>query len=1177
MQHEESANMPSYVTTPPCVLTKIFLEHKGFISDKWEQYLAIYESALSEFVEGGKPVRLLEIGVQNGGSLQIWSKYLPPGSTIVGIDIDPACARLSLGPNVSIRIGDAGDPIVLEKMLSDECFDIIIDDGSHRSEDVVKTFKACFGRVSPGGLYVVEDVHASYWASHGGGFRMPDTTMEYFKGLTDALHADYFESDAAAKLDDAVLQELRSLGRQIAQITFFDSVILIKKLGSEKLQPYRRVITGHDAPIVDVAGEFFKSATPLQLRTLILPPTAAASFAPSLLEAATLAREAEAKAREEIGQLRARLVQLEQEAARREPALSSFREQIANIAAARDRLEWERRALSERQTELERHLAELYEQLADRESEVVSARALLNRAAYAASAHDIPHLLRRRLGRLKRRLLNTLALRKEEPAPTVEELHAAELQTLRTSTLFDPAWYIARYPDVGASKMDPALHYLLHGAAEGRDPGPDFSTADYLLRYPDVAEVGLNPLVHYERYGRAEGRLAYRRLRAEAKGKQRSPVETVPTPWWRMDQPARILFISGEPHTPGHVYRVLRYAETARALGALVEIQTIGEAKQAPQLAASAHLVVLWRVEWDPGVEAVISRARRAGAQLLFDVDDLMFDPELARVELIDGIRSQGLTEAQVRGFYSRIQQTMMACDFGSVTTEALADHMRRFGKPVFVLPNSFDVKVWQEARFAHRARRQTPSDGLLRFGYAGGSRTHQRDFAVMAPALARILRERPECRLVLFRRETLNCLDLEEFPEFQALDAQVEWREYVSVEQLPQEIARFDVNLAPLEPNNLFCEAKSELKFFEAALAGVPSVCSPTGPFRAAIRDGETALFATDAESWYTAITTLLDDAGLRERMARRAYWDVLWRFGPEQRAERMASLLEQVLHRGRRAARAFVYDLAAAQAPLPPLPMVPEHEIVRAYDSLRPAEVTVVIPLYNYAQYVVDALDSVYAQTLPVIDLVVVDDASSDASLSVAEDWLAKHEQRFGRALLIRNRANAGLGFTRNVGFANAETRYVLPLDADNVLLPDCAARCLQAIEASGAAFAYPSLQLFGELDEKTGAVFSNLPFDPLRLVMGNYIDATALVRMAAWASVGGYDHVRYGWEDYDFWCRLAERGWFGVCVPEVLARYRVHGASMLKTQTELRANKEALVADLRRRHPWCRVVAG
>jgi hypothetical protein len=68
---------------------------------------------------------------------------------------------------------------------------------------------------------------------------------------------------------------------------------------------------------------------------------------------------------------------------------------------------------------------------------------------------------------------------------------------LRDCGLFDAAWYLAQNPDVAAAGADPALHFLLHGAADGRDPGPGFSTAHYLALYPDVKAAGINPLVHY--------------------------------------------------------------------------------------------------------------------------------------------------------------------------------------------------------------------------------------------------------------------------------------------------------------------------------------------------------------------------------------------------------------------------------------------------------------------------------------------------------------------------------------------------------------------------------------------------------------------------------------------------------------------------------------------------------
>ena len=81
-----------------------------------------------------------------------------------------------------------------------------------------------------------------------------------------------------------------------------------------------------------------------------------------------------------------------------------------------------------------------------------------------------------------------------------------ELAAIRNSAFFDAEFYLNSNPDVGASGMDAALHYLAHGAREGRDPGPRFSTRDYLVQFPDVAASGLNPLAHYEMFGRREKR-----------------------------------------------------------------------------------------------------------------------------------------------------------------------------------------------------------------------------------------------------------------------------------------------------------------------------------------------------------------------------------------------------------------------------------------------------------------------------------------------------------------------------------------------------------------------------------------------------------------------------------------------------------------------------------------------
>jgi glycosyltransferase involved in cell wall biosynthesis len=630
----------------------------------------------------------------------------------------------------------------------------------------------------------------------------------------------------------------------------------------------------------------------------------------------------------------------------------------------------------------------------------------------------------------------------------------------------------------------------------------------------------------------------------------------------------RVVYVSGEAHTPGHQYRVVRYAAAAEAAGAETTIMRLEEVTNRLDEVAAAQAVVLWRAAWDETVERVISMAHQVGARVIFDVDDLMIDPDLAKVELIDGIRSQSLTEKMVRDHYARVRRTMQHAHLCTVTTEELAHYARRAWLPTLVLPNGFDDATLAASRRAARRRAAAPPDGLLRIGYAGGSRTHQRDFALCVASVAGVLRQRPEARLVLFREAAHNTslVDVNEFPELDGLQAKIEWRERVPLDRLPEELARFDINLAPLEIGNAFCEAKSELKFFEAALVDVVTIASPTGPFARAIRNGETGFLATTPEEWRVALERLLDDPTERARMAHAARHDVLWTFGPERRAELMALAIDHV-RGGRQAAHAFALGLNAPQRP-ELLPNIPAHRKVFASDRLGDADVTVVIPLYNYAHYIEEALDSVARQSLTALDLIVIDDASTDDSLTVAERWAGRHAARFNRVLVLQNLRNAGLGPTRNLGFDQAETPYVLPLDADNRLLPDCLERCLAAASASRAAYAYPVIRQFGAARD----VLGTWPFDPLRFVGGNYVDAMALVATSAWALVGGYQHVQFGWEDFEFWCRIAERGLVGVAVGgEPAAEYRVHASSMLRTTTEVLDNKRRLVTDMETRHPW------
>lgn len=238
---------------------------------------------------------------------------------------------------------------------------------------------------------------------------------------------------------------------------------------------------------------------------------------------------------------------------------------------------------------------------------------------------------------------------------------------------------------------------------------------------------------------------------------------------------------------------------------------------------------------------------------------------------------------------------------------------------------------------------------------------------------------------------------------------------------------------------------------------------------------------------------------------------------------------------------------------------------EIVREKRAATP-QVSVVVTLHNYGHYLDACLDSIRAQTAGALELVVIDDCSTDGGLGVATRWLARNEDSFIGYRLLHHTKNMGLSYARNTAFAHAGAPYVFVMDADNMLYPPAIARCLEAIKSSRAAAAYTQLEFF---DERQGIGLADY-WSKERLKRANYIDAMALVDKRAWEKVGGYSQLMAtGWEDYDFWCKFVEHDLAAVFVPEVLCRYRWHGKSMSLTETN--PNAGTLILEMSMRHPW------
>jgi hypothetical protein len=207
----------------------------------------------------------------------------------------------------------------------------------------------------------------------------------------------------------------------------------------------------------------------------------------------------------------------------------------------------------------------------------------------------------------------------------------------------------------------------------------------------------------------------------------------------------------------------------------------------------------------------------------------------------------------------------------------------------------------------------------------------------------------------------------------------------------------------------------------------------------------------------------------------------------------------------------------------------------------------VSVVLTVHNYADLVGEAIASVAASDLDAVELVVVEDASTDGSLEAVRRAIGEHP--WLQTTLIARGRNHGLAAARNLAVDHARGEYVFILDADNAIYPHCLSTLARALdEDDDAAFSYGILEVFDGGGPRD--LMSWLAWDPHRLKYGNYVDAMAMLRKSVVQDAGGYSSDRrlYGWEDFALWCALADRGLRGRAVPAIVARYRSSIQSMI-----------------------------
>lgn len=355
---------------------------------------------------------------------------------------------------------------------------------------------------------------------------------------------------------------------------------------------------------------------------------------------------------------------------------------------------------------------------------------------------------------------------------------------------------------------------------------------------------------------------------------------TAPCTW-----PVNVLMVAERSLPQCYHYRVQQKRTILAGLGVGFTDVAVDDPSLMSRL-QMAHLLIVYRLPDHPVVSAAVAEAGRLGVPVVYEVDDLVYRQDLiaANPNLLTLPRT--LRSAVIRGAVGYETALRMA-DANLAATTALADDMSNLnGRRSFVVDNGIDDEMLV------MAAAEGPSDPLLAehcvVTYGSGSRAHDHDFAQCAPGLARWLREDSTRRLKLIGPvalpDTLTGLTDQIIRRPEAL----EYQQYLN------ELRNSTITVAPLadEPFNRF---KSQVKYLEAALMGVPLIASPT-VYANYVEDGRTALIAVSDDDWYRALTALSANPQLRELMARDARGHVRkWEMaaGP---TEQMRGVLESL-----------------------------------------------------------------------------------------------------------------------------------------------------------------------------------------------------------------------------------------------------------------------------------------
>ena len=434
--------------------------------------------------------------------------------------------------------------------------------------------------------------------------------------------------------------------------------------------------------------------------------------------------------------------------------------------------------------------------------------------------------------------------------------------------------YLEMYPDAACSGLDAWHHYLECGKAENRDNGihPDeglFCGKVYLKLYPDVAKAKADPWLHYVQYGKKEGR---------------SNGVSKPVAWPKAEHfySRNVLIIAVLSLPQYKLYRVDQKKAALERQGYKVFVSKWTDREKCIKLMQFCSVVIFYRVPDFNIVLDYYSEAERLGVHTVYDVDDLIFDEDIYR-EAVEKLDLSASHKKQLVSDCRIYRGAMLKADENWFSTRTLCEVSdQNYGTKSVCIPNSIPEEL---SEVAAEFTGEKKDSGTVRIFY-GAASPHDRDVELVKDALEQILIKNENAELILIGDIKFNYKSLDLKKRIIKTD-RLDLRDYYYL------ISQCDIAVMPLE-SDLFNSAKSNIKYIEASMFSIPSVCSDLYEFSSVVKNGENGFIARNKDEWIKYLQLLIDSREKRETVGRAARKTVLERYSLSRLGKQLSSLLE-------------------------------------------------------------------------------------------------------------------------------------------------------------------------------------------------------------------------------------------------------------------------------------------